>query len=52
MTDLDAIEYIEELMEFNRNDEMLTPKNINGFDTFYQCALDHAIRALRERIEL
>lgn len=53
MTDLDAIEYIEELKEFNSNGEMITPKNKNlGFDTFYQCAFDHAIRALKERMEI
>lgn len=53
MTDLDAIEYIEELKEFNSNGEMITPKNKNlGFDTFYQCAFDHAIRALKESMEI
>lgn len=29
MTDLDAIEYIEELKKFNNNGEMITPKNKN-----------------------
>lgn len=49
MTDLDAIEYIEELKGFNSNGEMITPNNKNlGYDTFYQCAFDHAIRALKE----
>lgn len=51
MTDSDAIAYIKELMEFNRNEEMITPKNKElGFDIFYQGAFDHAIRALNERI--
>lgn len=53
MTDLDAIEYIEELKEFNSNGEMITPKNKSlGFDTFYQCAFEHAIRALKERARM
>lgn len=52
MTDRDAIKYIRELMEFNMNGKLLTPKNENlGYDTFYQCAFEHAIRALEERAE-
>ena len=46
MTDMDAIEYLEELMKFNRADQMTTPQN-KKFDTFYQCAFEHAIRALK-----
>lgn len=50
MTDMDAVEYLEELKQFNENGEIVTPKNKGlGFDTFYQCAFDHAIRALKER---
>lgn len=50
MSDLEAIEYIKELMEYNRGGELVTPKNKElGYDTFYQCAFQHAIRALEER---
>lgn len=52
MTDNDAIEYLMELKEFNVQGKMVTPKNENlGYDTFYECAFDHAIRALRENLE-
>ena len=50
MRDRDAVEYIEELMEFNRQGKLITPNNEKlGFDTFYQCAFEHAVRALKER---
>lgn len=48
MTDIDAAGYIRELMEYNAQSVFLTPKN-NGFDTFFQCAMSHALRALEER---
>ncbi len=51
MTDKEAIEYIEELMEYNRNGLLLTPQN-NGFDTFYQCSFEHAVRALENKFLL
>lgn len=50
MTDLDAIEYLEDLKKYNRSDKLITPQN-KSFDTFFQCAFDHAIRALKERIQ-
>lgn len=50
MTDLEAIEYLEELKKYNVIGKMLTPANHNkGYDPFYQGALSHAIRALQER---
>lgn len=50
MTDLEAIEYLKELMEYNRDGLLSTPKNKElDYDTFYQCAFQHAIRALQER---
>ena len=52
MRDIDAVEYLEELKDFNAKGKLITPKNETlGYDTFYQCAFDHAIRALKERID-
>ena len=48
MTDREAIVYIKELMDYNKNNQMITPRN-EKFDVFYQCAFENAIKALRER---
>lgn len=49
MTENEAIEYIEELKGFNRKGEMITPQNKGlGFDTFYQCAFNHAVKVFEE----
>lgn len=48
MTDIDAIGYLQELKEYNRNNMLRTPQN-QCHDTIWDCAIDHAIRALRER---
>lgn len=51
MTDLDAIQYLKELKEFNLKGQFVTPKNKSiGYDMIYQCAFEHAIRALKERL--
>lgn len=49
MSDVDAMEYLQELKQYNKQGLLLTPQN-NGPDTFWTCAIDHAIRALKERI--
>lgn len=48
MTDFDAACYLRELQELNRHSMLQTPQNQN-FDTIWDCAFDHAIRALLER---
>ena len=46
MSDKEAAEYLEELADYNQEGLLLTPQN-NGFDAFWDCALGHAIRALK-----
>lgn len=48
MTDLDAACYLKELQAYNKKGVLTTPKNTYT-DTFWDCALDHAIRALLEK---
>lgn len=48
MTDLDAAQYLRELKDYNRDGKLATPQN-TGFDAFWDCAFDHAIRALEEK---
>lgn len=48
MTDIDAIGYLQELKEYNQNGVLHTPQN-QCHDTIWDCAIEHAIRALRER---
>lgn len=48
MTDMDAACLIQELKEYNRAGQMRTPQ-MDGPDTIFGCALDHAVRALVER---
>lgn len=48
MTDLDAAQYILDLKRYNQADKLVTPQN-DKFDTFWDCAFDHAIRALEEK---
>lgn len=45
MTDFNATCYLRELQAMNRENTMLTPKN-SAYDTIWDCAFDHAIRAL------
>lgn len=53
MTDLDAIEYLQELKEFNVQNQFITPKNKTlGYDTIYQCVFERAIRALKEQMSI
>jgi len=49
MSDLDAAAYLRELSDYNSSGCMSTPACPEGKDTFFQCAFDHAIRALEER---
>lgn len=49
MTDMDAIGFLKQLKEFNNEDNLVTPQNKHHSDA-YECAFDHAIRALEERI--
>lgn len=49
MTDQDAIEYLVELQQYNKQGMMFTPQN-DGPDTFWDCAFEHAIRALEHKI--
>ncbi|HHV09989.1 MAG TPA: hypothetical protein GXX75_06905 [Clostridiales bacterium] len=48
MSDLDALEVIRELKEYNHQGLLLTPASVDD-DPLYACALSHAIRALEER---
>lgn len=48
MTDCDAACYLKELQALNQENLLQTPKN-QGFDTIWDCAFDHAIRALLEK---
>ena len=48
MTDMDAACLLKELADYNAASAMATPQS-GGFDTIFQCALDHAVRALEER---
>ena len=45
MSDMDAACLIRELQEYNRAGRMKTPQ-MDGCDTIFGCALDHALRAL------
>jgi len=49
VTDLDAAAYLKELSDYNNSGCMVTPACPEGRDTSFQCAFDHAIRALEER---
>ena len=49
MTDLDAAAYLKKLRDYNQQGSMPTPASPHGRDPFFDCALDHAIRALEER---
>lgn len=51
MSDKDAIEYLEELVSYNRNGLLLTPQN-KGFDAFWDCAFAHAISALKDKLKI
>lgn len=48
MADLDSACLIRELMEYNKEGLLLTPQ-MTEFDTIFDCAFTHAIRALEER---
>lgn len=48
MSDLDAICYLKELMDYNAAGKMLTPQ-MPRFDPVFQGALDRAVRALEAR---
>ena len=48
MSDMDAACLIRELQEYNRAGRMKTPQ-MDGCDTIFGRALDHALRALLER---
>lgn len=50
MSDMDAACLLKELSAYNLAGQMLTPQ-MTSFDTFFQCAFDHAIRALEERAD-
>lgn len=51
MSDKEAAEYLEELADYNRNGLLITPQN-NGFDAFWDCAFEHAICALKDKMRI
>ena len=48
MTDLEAACLLKELSDYNMSGRMSTPQG-KGPDSIFQCAFDHAVRALEER---
>lgn len=49
MSDLDAVLCLDELRAYNMQHKLRTPKN-NSMSPIWDCALDHAVRALTEKI--
>lgn len=50
MTDLEAAACLKELQDYNLRGLLKTPQN-EDMDSFWDCAFNHAIRALEERAD-